>query len=177
MIMARSLVDSAGVRPAQAMFLSELGESDRGRSMADCRALCEAIHEGLDVRCEIESVAVQGLGDTILLGDGDRLDGLAVCHVGPGTEAGSGTCYVKFAAVRPGPSAGEGLKRLLDSCAALGVARGATRLLAGVNTARHEAYAALLSLGFRTEFQGVTMHRPNVPGYSRPGVFILDDWR
>jgi len=25
--------------------------------------------------------------------------------------------------------------------------------------------------------QGVTMHRPNEPGYSRPGAFVIDDWR
>jgi hypothetical protein len=23
----------------------------------------------------------------------------------------------------------------------------------------------------------VTMHRPNEPGYSRPGLYVLDDWR
>jgi hypothetical protein len=109
--------------------------------------------------------------------DGDRLDGLAVCHVGPGTEAGSGMCYVKFGAVRPGPSAGVDLERLLEASAALGAARGATRLMAGVNTARQEAYEILLAHGFRTEYQGVTMHRPNEPGYSRPGAYVLDDWR
>ena len=27
------------------------------------------------------------------------------------------------------------------------------------------------------QIQGVTMHRPNEPGYSRPGLFVLDDWR
>ena len=51
------------------------------------------------------------------------------------------------------------------------------KLLAGVNMARHEAYRHLVERGFRTEIQGVTMHRPNEPGYSRAGVFVLDDWR
>jgi hypothetical protein len=31
--------------------------------------------------------------------------------------------------------------------------------------------------GFRTEFQGVAMHRGNKEGFSRPGVYVLDDWR
>jgi hypothetical protein len=35
----------------------------------------------------------------------------------------------------------------------------------------------MLRRGFRTVIQGVTMHRPNQPGYSRPGLFALDDWR
>ena len=51
-------------------------------------------------------------------------------------------------------------------------------MLAGVNTAREEAYRQMkASGGFRTVMQGVTMHRDNEPGYSRPGLYILDDWR
>ncbi|WP_292303318.1 hypothetical protein [Mesorhizobium sp.] len=52
-----------------------------------------------------------------------------------------------------------------------------SKLLAGVNMAGPEAYRHLVGRGFRTEIQGVTMHRPNEPGYSRAGVFVLDDWR
>ena len=38
--------------------------------------------------------------------------------------------------------------------------------------------AALRSLPrFRTDLQGVTMHRPNEDGYHRRGVYVLDDWR
>ena len=50
-------------------------------------------------------------------------------------------------------------------------------VLAGVNLAREEAYRQMLARGFRTMIQGVTMHRPNEPGYSVPGLFVLDDWR
>jgi hypothetical protein len=49
--------------------------------------------------------------------------------------------------------------------------------VAGVNTAREAAYRAMQRRGFRTQFQGVAMHRPNEPGYSRPDKFVLDDWR
>jgi hypothetical protein len=35
----------------------------------------------------------------------------------------------------------------------------------------------MLGAGFRTDFLGVTMHRPNEPGYSRAGVYVIDDWR
>jgi hypothetical protein len=51
------------------------------------------------------------------------------------------------------------------------------KVLAGANMARHEAYRHLVARGYRTEIQGVTMHRDNDPGYSRPGVYVLDDWR
>ncbi len=55
--------------------------------------------------------------------------------------------------------------------------RGASTLVAGANTARHEAYVHLLEMGFRTGMQGVVMTRPNSPGYNRQGVYLVDDWR
>ncbi len=100
-----------------------------------------------------------------------------MCHHGPHSEAGAGACLVKFGAVRPGPRAEQEFASLQDACGALAAEVGMPRLLAGVNMARHEAYLRMVARGFRTEVQGVTMHRPNQPGYSRPGVFVLDDWR
>jgi hypothetical protein len=67
--------------------------------------------------------------------------------------------------------------RLLDACSDLTVMTGMPNLLAGVNLARHEAYRHMVARGFRTEIQGVAMHRPNDAGYSREGVDVLDDWR
>jgi len=67
--------------------------------------------------------------------------------------------------------------RLLDACEALAVAAGMSNLLAGANMARHEAYRNLVARGFRSEVQGVTMHRQNDPGYCRPGTCIIDDGR
>jgi hypothetical protein len=52
-----------------------------------------------------------------------------------------------------------------------------SKLLAGANLARHEAYGHLAARGFRTEIPGVTMHRQNAPGYCLPGAYIIYDWR
>jgi hypothetical protein len=46
-----------------------------------------------------------------------------------------------------------------------------------VNTARHEAHRRLLGAGFRVDTAGVSMHRPNEPGYDRADLYVLDDWR
>ena len=51
------------------------------------------------------------------------------------------------------------------------------RLVAGVNTSHDEAYARMVARQFRTESISLVMHKPNNPGYNRPDVFILDDWR
>ena len=156
---------------------SEVPDEEQAASLGKCRELTDTVHDGLDLHREIDAVRALGLGDTILLWDDGVLVGLAICHYGTGTEAGSGSCYVKFGAVRPGRAASEHFEHLLDACEALAAMQGATRLVAGVNMGRHDAYRQLMSRGFRTDLQGVAMQRGNEPGYNRPGVFLIDDWR
>src|ERR1043165_1441492 len=155
----------------------EVRATHRDAVVSACREVTDAIYEGLDVAHEIEAVVDQNLGDTILLWDGDRLVGLAVCHIGPGTEAGSGVCYIKFGAVRPGPVAEQHFGNLIDACEEMAAAQQMFRLVGGVNTARHEAYVQMLARGFHTDMQGVVMSRPNEAGYNRPDVYLIDDWR
>ena len=157
---------------------SELPRGQRAEVEDATRELSDELYAGLDLRAEIRTVAARNLGDTVLLWDDDsRLAGFAICHLGPASEAGDGVCFVKFGAVRPGSGAAERFAALLDACAGLAIAARMTTVVAGINTAREEAYRAMLARGFRTQIQGVTMHRPNEPGYSRPGLFVLDDWR
>lgn len=120
--------------------------------------------------------AVTG-GEVVLLDDSVGLAGMAECHLGPGTEAGSRGCYVKFGLARPGPGAERRLGALLDACEALAADHGADHVELGINTARHEAYAAVVARGYRAGLVGVTMHRSNDEGYSRPGTWLIDDWR
>jgi GNAT superfamily N-acetyltransferase len=156
---------------------SALPEAQQQTCLADCRALTGAWHGGLDLSLEIRATARHHFGETLLLRDGNALIGFAICHCGAETEAGSGQCYVKFGAVRPGPEAEASFTRLLTVCEAFAAERGVSRLLAGVNTARREAYRRMLAHGFRTDVQGLAMDRPDEAGYNRPGVFIVDDWR
>jgi GNAT superfamily N-acetyltransferase len=157
--------------------LSGVGDVDMPGVMAAVGDLTDAVYPGLDLSREIESVRAQRLGDTVLIDDGAGLQGVAVCHVGAGTEAGSGACYVKFGAVRPGPGAERRFGLLIDACHALAADCGASVLVAGANAGRDRAWQMLASRGFRREVQGVTMHRPNEPGYSTSDSFVIDDWR
>jgi predicted N-acetyltransferase YhbS len=170
----------ASTRPgtSAASRYSALLEGQRQEAENACRELTEEIYPGLDLSSEIRTVAARTLGDTALLWDRDsRLAGFAVCHWGPASEAGEGCCFAKFAAVRPGSGAEDRFGAMLDACAALARAAQMPNVLAGVNLAREEAYRQMVARGFRTMIQGVTMHRSNEPGYSRPGLYVLDDWR
>ena len=145
--------------------------------LVSCRDLTTEVFEGLDLEREIVAVEQQKIGDTVLLLEDARLVGLAICHCGAGSEAGPDTCYVKFGAVRLGTDAATRFDQLISACEELAGERGLSRLSAGVNTGRIEAYQRMLERGFRTDFQGVAMHRPNEQGYNRPGVYAMDDWR
>ena len=174
-VLAKAVAPAAGA--AIGSRYSELAERDRPGCQGECRALTDSVYAGLDLTREIEAVAEQALGDTVLVRDGAELVAFAVCHVGAGSEAGSGSAYVKFGAARPGPSAARHFDRLLSACEELARAAGASQLVAGVNAARHDAYRALLGRGFRAILQGVAMQRPNEPGFNRGDCFVLDDWR
>ena len=170
----------AGAGPAlpARLLYSGYPAEERQQIEAACREVTDALYGGLDLSGEIRTVAARRLGDTVLLWDGaSRLGGFAVCHWGPASEAGADRLYVKFGAVRPGPEAGQRFAALLDACAALARSVGMGSVTAGTNLAREGAYRDMRARGFRSEMQVVTLHRPNEPGYSHPGAYVLDDWR
>ena len=78
---------------------------------------------------------------------------------------------------RPGRKAARSFARLVDVCQDLAVRTGASVISAGVNLGRERAYTVLRKKGFRHEYQGVAMHRPNEPAYDRRGCYVIDDWR
>jgi GNAT superfamily N-acetyltransferase len=164
-------------KSAALMRFSGLSTAQQREALHSCRNVADALYAGLDLTEEIRATNAQGVGDTILIEGGGGIVGFAVCHYGPRSEAGADHCFIKFGAVRDGPSAEQDYLRLLDACEALAVAVGMPNLLAGANMARHEAYRHLVARGFRTAIQGVAMHRHNDPGYCRPGAYIIDDWR
>ncbi|HEX4108751.1 MAG TPA: GNAT family N-acetyltransferase [Solirubrobacteraceae bacterium] len=166
----------AQAAPSTYSTYSEVPVTEREGVLGACGALTSAIFEGLDVAHEIRATDAQQLGETVLLDTDSGLAAFAVCHCRAG-ESGSDGCFIKFGAVRPGPDAGERFEQLLMACESLAAQRGAQRIIAGVNAARHDAYRLLLDRGYRTWLQGVVMQTPNEPGYCRPDAYVIDDLR
>ena len=176
-LMELPLASDAAPGAAQCTRLSALSADEKRECVKGCAELTDSIYEGLDLMLEIGAVENQKLGDTLLTWDDSRLAGMAICHNGAGTEAGSGKCYIKFAAVRSGADAPRELRRLIGACREFAQVRGARILSAGMNLARLDAYREMLQAGFRTTSQGVAMQRNGEAGYNRPEVFLIDDWR
>jgi hypothetical protein len=152
--------------------------ADLATVVAGCARVTDATYPGLEVTREIEVTAAQKLGDTVVVhDDAGGVDAFAVCHTGPGSEAGTGTCFVKFGAALPGPGAAERFTRLLDACEAFAAHQGAQAVVAGVNSSRRGAHQTLLERGYRAQLVGVTMHKPDESAYHDETAWVLDDWR
>ena len=169
-------ISAPGVVAGYETFSAARKAGAEAEILEQCRRVAGANYEGLDLEREILAAEDQGLGETVLLTEGD-ITGFAVCHCGGGSEAGSGACFIKFGAVLPGDQAETRFGRLLDACESLAAERDLSRLMAGVNTARHGAYRALLGRGYRAMINGLTMMRPNDSAYNRPDVYVIDDLR
>jgi GNAT superfamily N-acetyltransferase len=169
----------AGAHEEMAGRWSTAGEAvDLASVVAGCVPVTDTTYPGLDVGREIQATAAQNLGDTVLVfGAGGEILAFAVCHTGPGSEAGTGACFVKFGAALPGPGAADRFGRLLDACEAFAARQGAQALVAGVNSARRGAYQALTDRGYKAELIGVTMHRPDESAYHDDSAWVIDDWR
>jgi hypothetical protein len=174
-VMSKRLADHAGEPSGSTM--PESAEDPSDAVLGECDSLTDGIAGGLSLRGEVQMLHEERLGETVLTRGNARLEGFAVCHVGAGSEAGSGTTYVKFAAAAPGEGATGRFSKLIDACDGFARARGSEQVVAGVNTAREGAYELMLSKGFEPQLLGVAMQRPNVPGHNARDCFVLDDWR
>jgi GNAT superfamily N-acetyltransferase len=161
---------------------------DEKHLLGECKKLTNSVYEGLNLETEIRSVRKQKLGDTILLWrqedqntnydvERSQLVGIAVCHSGAGSEAGSNTCYIKFGAVKPGHNADRDFEELLNVCELFAREKDMKRLTAGTNIGRYRAYTKMLLNGFIIDILGVAMQKGNDEGYNLQNVYIIDDWR
>jgi hypothetical protein len=163
--------------PFQPALFSALSAKDQAACLVKCREISNQIHPGLDLTQEILAVQQQKLGDTVLVRVARRLVAFAVCHFGKDTEGGPESCYVKFGGVRPGTGDAAHFDLLLEACEECACAKKLQRVVTGVSTARHEAYRQMMAAGYRADIQGLGMSLHNLEGYSRPGIYALDDWR
>lgn len=177
-VMARPVAKDAATDASVAPPLGALDADARAQAIDGCRRVADAVYAGLDASDEIEAVLRLGIGDTALVRDasGDVV-AFAVCHTGKDSEAGSGACLVKFAAVRPDVPGEATFARLLAACDALAASRGLGELHVGVDLGTRAAYQQLIARGFRTVLQGVAMHRPDELGYLTRDALVLGDWR
>ena len=67
-------------------LLGRLGVRDREDALAEAKALVDRLAPGYDFTRELELTESLALGDTVLVREGNRLVGLALCHTAPLVE-------------------------------------------------------------------------------------------
>lgn len=164
--------DPAAASSEPPTLFSTMHRTQREPFILACARLTNRIDRGLDLTAEIRAILAQRTGDVVLAHTRSIVDGFAICCTGPGSEGGTKTCFIKFAAARHGT----GFDRLLAACDAFAAARGLT-IEAGTNLAREDAFRRMRAHGYRPMTQGVAMLRPHVQGFNRPDVYVIDDWR
>lgn len=161
----------------QSIRYSQISEPQQKECLQASQELTHNIYPGLDLQSEILAVANHKLGDILFLWNNETVIGFAVCHYGLGSEAGRDTCYIKFGAVKPGKNASDRFTNLLDDCERFSNIIGMSKLVAGVNTSRDQAYFQMLNMGFKINTLGIVMHNPNQPAYNNPDTYVIDDYR
>lgn len=160
----------------EAQLLSE-AEDERATRVEAIYALTNQLMPDLDLSDEITATIDEALGDVLLLDSAEGLRGFAICHEGADTEAGSDNCFVKFAAVAPGPMASIDFEELLSCIGAFARDCHCATVTAGVNTAAESALAIMKKRGFRSSFSGIEMRRPSEGCWSGPSFFVIGDLR
>ncbi|MGD1807921.1 GNAT family N-acetyltransferase [Dapis sp. BLCC M126] len=169
----------------QSIRYSQISAKQQKEYLQASQELTNNIYSGLDLQSEILVVANQRLGDTLFLWENGNLEGFAICHYGADTEAGSNNCYIKFGAVNSGKKrsditqfcSSESFGKLLNECEIFSNIIGMSKLIAGVNTSRQQAYLQILNRGFKIDILGVAMHNPNEAAYNNYDIYVIDDYR
>jgi GNAT superfamily N-acetyltransferase len=159
------------------MRLSQLSDALRETMLSNCRRISERHYPGLDYSKELQSVEDLQLGDTLLLGVGERLYGFAICHATSGSEADPDSCYVKALLIDPAIDDRETLLALVEACEGYARMQKLTTVRLGVNLACWEGYQAVAARGYRLGQLRLRMVRPIDELLSDPSPFHFNDWR
>src|SRR5437867_1076831 len=101
-VMSKTIKSEYAMKDGQEMIswtkYSDMQKERPSEILNNCYSLTDSIYDGLDLKVEIQSVANQKLGDTILLTDNksNKLLGLAICHCEPHTIAEYDSLQFKY---------------------------------------------------------------------------------
>jgi len=161
----------------QSTRYSAIADADRAHWLEACRSLTAEVRAGLDLSAEIRTAHSHGHGDTVFLTEGSRVEAVVLCEFGPKSPAGAGSCLIRFAALRPDSENEVRFGQLLSACEKLAADEGLKQVVACVSASRPKAFRHLVSMGYRAQRNGVTMHDPNEDAYNQASSYILNDLR
>jgi GNAT superfamily N-acetyltransferase len=173
---AMTITLTLDARPAErpVRLLSALPMPEREVMIDRCHQLLDELAPGYDFSRELRITDRLALGDTVLLGASDRLDGFALCHSAPLVEGrGREELRVLKVALRGGSADVEALVHALgDLARRSGVRRVAIR----VQSDYHALYGQLMRLGARVRWTDLRMSLAGHPETPPTRGIVLSNW-
>lgn len=152
--------------------LGRLSESERSDMVTRCAALTYDVSPGYDFSREITLTQALGLGDTLVLERGGRVDGFALCHTAPLVEGrGRDELRVLKLVSRASEDVDLLVTQLADYARRSGTRRVAIRMQGVYST----LYRQLIKSGARVRWTDLRMTLADYPEPVHSGV-ILSNW-
>ena len=159
----------------ETILYSSVPSAERAGVLTDLAHIAARVYPGLDWRDELAAVEQAGVGDTVLLASGDRIEGFAACQLRTLSSAPT-RLFVSLAALAPGGDTAGKLARLLAGIDQFAHFNGCDTVATRVATRFTGAYAALLTHGFRNDGGMARFKLGPDADYERADHFVLDSW-
>jgi len=147
-------------------------DHDRSARLLECSELVDRLAPGTDFNRELQLTEELGIGDTILVSDGERLCGFALWHSAPlaGGRPQDELRVLKL--VAEDVRVFEAVVQAVQSAAAAG---GIRRITLRCQTRFQDAYGWLMEQGFRVHWTDLRMTLRGYPEPAAQGV-VLSNW-
>lgn len=156
-------------------LVSRLQSSARDDALAAARALAAALAPGYDFTHEVELTAELGLGDTVLVSTGDRLEAYALWHSASlaADRASDELRVLKLAARDAGA-----FDTVLGAIEASAAHAGLRRVVLRCQSRFDRAFRTLVARGYQVRWTDLRMH---LDGYAEPplageGAVLFSNW-
>jgi GNAT superfamily N-acetyltransferase len=154
--------------------LSRLRPLDRDDALAECTALLQSLAPGYNYERESLLTEELGLGDTLVLREGDDIAGFAICHGAPLVEgrAREEVRVLKFVC-----AGGEHVLPLVRGTLDYSRRAGARRAAVRVQTDYADCYRQLIGIGGRVRWSDLRMTAPgHGESVAQGGGVVLSNW-
>ena len=153
--------------------LARCGAAERDELVAEFAAITSVVMPGYDYRREMELTAAFGLGDTLVIRDGDRVAGFAVCHAAPLVE---GRARDELRVLKVVLADERHVGALVRAVSRYARESGASRAALRVQSDYEAAYRGVVAAGGRVRWTDLRMY---LDGYAEtraaPGL-VFSNW-
>ena len=162
-----------GRRGPDPVLLSRSGDAERRERLEAIRELTESLAPGYDFAREIELTLAQQLGDVVLVRQGARFAGFALCHAAPLAE---GTARDEVRALKIVAADDAAFLQVMDAGTAWAHRQAARRFAVRCQTAYADAYGKLVQRGFRVRWSDLRMHLAGYPEQRPSTGLVWSNW-